>query len=126
MEQLGSGGRLAAEVLRRHDVDTVFTLSGGHLFPLFDGCVQTDIRLVDVRHEQTATFAAEGWAKVTRRVGVAALDRRPGRDERRQRAHRGAAQRLAAAGDRRPGAGRALGLGLAAGAGPRADPRARW
>ncbi len=77
-EVLGSGGRLAAEVLGRHDVDTVFTLSGGHLFPFYDGCVQTDIRLVDVRHEQTATFAAEGWAKVTRRVGVCALTAGPG------------------------------------------------
>jgi acetolactate synthase-1/2/3 large subunit len=75
---LGSGGRLAAEVLRRHGVDTVFTLSGGHLFPFFDGCVQTDTRLVDVRHEQTATFAAEGWAKVSRRVGACALTAGPG------------------------------------------------
>ena len=82
------GGRLAAEVLGRHDVDTVFTLSGGHLFPFYDGCVQTDIRLVDVRHEQTATFAAEGWAKVTRRVGVLRAHRRPGRDQRGQRARR--------------------------------------
>ncbi len=72
------GGRLAAETLRRHDVDTLFTLSGGHLFPLYDGCVKTDIRLVDTRHEQTATFAAEGWAKVTRRPGVAALTAGPG------------------------------------------------
>lgn len=72
------GGRLAAEVLGRHDVDTVFTLSGGHLFPLYDGCVKTDVRLVDTRHEQTATFAAEGWAKVTRRPGVAALTAGPG------------------------------------------------
>lgn len=77
-QELGSGGKLAAEVLGRHDVDTVFTLSGGHLFPFYDGCVQTDIRLVDVRHEQTATFAAEGWAKVTRRVGVCALTAGPG------------------------------------------------
>src|SRR5215468_3682110 len=78
-EQLeADGGRLAAETLRRHDVDTVFTLSGGHLFPLYYGCVQTDIRLVDTRHEQTATFAAEGWAKVTRRPGVAALTAGPG------------------------------------------------
>lgn len=75
---LGSGGRLGAEVLRRHGVDTVFTLSGGHLFPFYDGCVQTGVRLVDVRHEQTATFAAEGWAKVTRRVGVCALTAGPG------------------------------------------------
>jgi acetolactate synthase-1/2/3 large subunit len=72
------GGRLAAETLRRHDVDTLFTLSGGHLFPLYDGCVKTGIRLVDTRHEQTATFAAEGWAKVTRRPGVAALTAGPG------------------------------------------------
>ncbi|HEY7136628.1 MAG TPA: acetolactate synthase [Acidimicrobiia bacterium] len=74
----GSGGVLAADVLARHGVDTVFTLSGGHLFPLYDGCVQRDITLVDTRHEQTATFAAEGWAKVTRRVGVAALTAGPG------------------------------------------------
>ena len=72
------GGRLAAETLRRHDVDTLFTLSGGHLFPLYDGCVKADVRLVDTRHEQTATFAAEGWAKVTRRPGAAALTAGPG------------------------------------------------
>src|SRR6266540_2339750 len=71
-------GLLAAGLLSAHDVDTVFTLSGGHLFPLDDGCVKHDIRLVDTRHEQTATFAAEGWAKVTRRVGVAALTAGPG------------------------------------------------
>ncbi len=73
-----SGGVLAAEALVRHDVDVVFTLSGGHLFPLYDGCVQRGIRLVDTRHEQTAAFAAEGWAKVTRRVGAAALTAGPG------------------------------------------------
>jgi thiamine pyrophosphate-dependent acetolactate synthase large subunit-like protein len=72
------GGRLAVEVLRAHDVDTVFTLSGGHLFVLYDGAVQADLRLIDVRHEQTATFAAEGWAKVTRRLGCAALTAGPG------------------------------------------------
>jgi len=71
-------GLLAARALRAHDVDTVFTLNGGHIWPLYDGCVQTDLRLVDTRHEQTAAFAAEGWAKVTRRVGVAALTAGPG------------------------------------------------
>jgi acetolactate synthase-1/2/3 large subunit len=71
-------GYAAAETLRAHGVDTIFTLSGGHLFPLYDGCVKTDVRLVDTRHEQTAAFAAEGWAKVTRRVGVAALTAGPG------------------------------------------------
>jgi len=72
------GGRLAVEVLRQHDVDVMFTLSGGHLFVLYDGAVQAGLRLVDVRHEQTATFAAEGWAKVTRRLGCAALTAGPG------------------------------------------------
>ena len=72
------GGRLAVEVLRAHGVDTMFTLSGGHLFVLYDGAVQAGVRLVDTRHEQTATFAAEGWAKVTRRLGCAALTAGPG------------------------------------------------
>jgi acetolactate synthase I/II/III large subunit len=72
------GGRLAVEVLQRHGVDVVFTLSGGHLFVLYDGAVQADLRLVDVRHEQSATFAAEGFAKVTRRLGCAALTAGPG------------------------------------------------
>ena len=54
------GGRLGVEVLQRHGVDVMFTLSGGHLFVLYDGAVQADLRLVDTRHEHTATFAAEG------------------------------------------------------------------
>lgn len=55
-----------------------FTLSGGHLFSLYDGCREEGIRLVDTRHEQTAAFAAEGWSKVTRVPGVAALTAGPG------------------------------------------------
>jgi acetolactate synthase-1/2/3 large subunit len=74
----GHGGLFAAEVLARHGVEVVFTLSGGHLFPLYDGCVQRGIRIVDTRHEQTAGFAAEAWAKLTRRPGVAALTAGPG------------------------------------------------
>jgi len=75
---LGHGGNLAAQALKAAGADVVFTLSGGHLFPLYDGCVAAGIRLVDTRHEQTAGFAAEGWAKVTRRPGVAALTAGPG------------------------------------------------
>src|SRR5689334_12477963 len=71
-------GRLAVEVLQRHGVDVMFTLSGGHLFFVYDGAVQANLRLVDTRHEQTATFAAEGWAKVTRSLGCAALTAGPG------------------------------------------------
>jgi acetolactate synthase I/II/III large subunit len=71
-------GHLAAATLRAHDVDTVFTLNGGHLWPLYYGCADAGVRLIDTRHEQTAAFAAEGTAKVTRRVGVAALTAGPG------------------------------------------------
>lgn len=74
----GHGGNLAAEALLRAGTEVIFTLSGGHLFPLYDGCTTGGIRLVDTRHEQTAAFAAEGWAKVTRRPGVAALTAGPG------------------------------------------------
>ena len=56
----------------------LFTLSGGHLFSIYDGCREEGIDIVDVRHEQTAAFAAEGWAKVTRKPGVAALTAGPG------------------------------------------------
>jgi acetolactate synthase-1/2/3 large subunit len=72
------GGHHAASALKAAGVEVVFTLSGGHIFPLYDGCVAAGIRLVDTRHEQTAGFAAEGWAKVTRRAGVAALTAGPG------------------------------------------------
>ena len=72
------GGILAAGALQAAGVDVIFTLSGGHIFPLYDGCVKAGIRLIDTRHEQTAGFAAEGWAKVTRRTGVAALTAGPG------------------------------------------------
>ncbi len=73
------GGRLAVEVLRQYGVDKMFTLSGGHLFVLYDGAVQNgELQLIDTRHEQTAVFAAEGWAKVTRRLGCAAITAGPG------------------------------------------------
>jgi acetolactate synthase I/II/III large subunit len=72
------GGRLVARRLKAHGVTRLFTLSGGHLFSIYDGCRSEGIDLVDVRHEATATFAAEGWAKVTRQPGVAALTAGPG------------------------------------------------
>jgi thiamine pyrophosphate-dependent acetolactate synthase large subunit-like protein len=72
------GGRLIARALRARGVSKLFTLSGGHLFSIYDGCRAEGIEVVDVRHEQTAAFAAEGWAKVTRSVGVCALTAGPG------------------------------------------------
>jgi acetolactate synthase-1/2/3 large subunit len=72
------GGRLIARRLRAHGVSKLFTLSGGHLFSIYDGCREEGIELIDFRHEQSAAFAAEGWAKVTRSVGVCALTAGPG------------------------------------------------
>jgi acetolactate synthase-1/2/3 large subunit len=72
------GGRLVARRLRAHGVTKLFTLSGGHLFSIYDGCREEGIDLVDTRHEQTAAFAAEGWAKATRQPGVCALTAGPG------------------------------------------------
>jgi len=72
------GGRLVAKRLKAHGVSKLFTLSGGHLFSIYDGCREEGIGLVDVRHEQSAAFAAEGWAKATRQPGVCALTAGPG------------------------------------------------
>ena len=72
------GGRLIARRLKAHGVTRLFTLSGGHLFSLYEGCKDEGIDIVDTRHEATAAFAAEGWAKVTRQPGVAALTAGPG------------------------------------------------
>src|ERR671937_874738 len=66
------GGRLVAKTLASRGVSKLFTLSGGHLFSIFDGCRDEGIELVDTRHESSAAFAAEGWAKVTREPGVCA------------------------------------------------------
>ncbi len=72
------GGLLIAKRLKAHGVSKLFTLSGGHLFSIYDGARAEGIELIDVRHEQSAAFAAEGWAKVTRTVGVCALTAGPG------------------------------------------------
>jgi acetolactate synthase-1/2/3 large subunit len=72
------GGRLIARRLKAWGVSKLFTLSGGHLFSIYDGCRSEGIEIVDVRHESTAAFAAEGWAKVTREPGVCALTAGPG------------------------------------------------
>ena len=76
----GHGGQHAVEVARAHGVETMFTLSGAHVFPMYDGAVKADpaMRLVDVRHEQTAAFAAEATGKLTRTPGLAVLTAGPG------------------------------------------------
>ncbi len=76
----GHGGALALAAARRYGVSALFTLSGGHVFPLYDAAVKADppLRLVDVRHEQTAVFAAEATARLTRKPGLAAVTAGPG------------------------------------------------
>jgi acetolactate synthase-1/2/3 large subunit len=79
-EKSGHAGELAVAVARAHGVETMFTLSGAHVFPMYDGAVKAEppMRLLDVRHEQTAAFAAEATGKLTRRPGLAVLTAGPG------------------------------------------------
>jgi acetolactate synthase-1/2/3 large subunit len=76
----GHSGELAVSVARAHGVETMFTLSGAHVFPMYDGAVKAEppMRLLDVRHEQTAAFAAEATGKLTRVPGLAVLTAGPG------------------------------------------------
>jgi acetolactate synthase I/II/III large subunit len=74
----GHGGDLVAETLKAHGVDRLFTLSGGHIFPIYDGAHTRGMRIVDTRHEQAAAFAAEAHGKLARSVGVCALTAGPG------------------------------------------------
>ncbi|GGF41186.1 acetolactate synthase large subunit IlvG [Marmoricola endophyticus] len=76
----GHAGAHAVEVARAHGVETMFTLSGAHVFPLYDGAVNATppMRILDVRHEQTAAFAAEATGKLTRTPGLAVLTAGPG------------------------------------------------
>ena len=72
------GGRLVAQAMKRHGITHLFTLCGGHIQAIYDGCLDEDIRVVDVRHEQTAGHAADGYARVTGRPGVCAVTAGPG------------------------------------------------
>jgi acetolactate synthase-1/2/3 large subunit len=76
----GHGGDHAVAVAAGHGVDTMFTLSGAHVFPMYDGAVKAEppMRILDVRHEQTAAFAAEATGKLTRVPGLAVLTAGPG------------------------------------------------
>ncbi len=72
------GGQVIARALKAEGVDTVFTLSGGHIVAILDGCVQEGIRIVDVRHEQAAAHAAEAYTRLTGQLGVAVVTAGPG------------------------------------------------
>jgi acetolactate synthase I/II/III large subunit len=73
-----SGGHLVARALKNEGVDTIFTLCGGHIIDIYDGCVDEGIRIVDVRHEQVAAHAADGYARQTGKLGVVVTTAGPG------------------------------------------------
>ncbi len=76
---MGHGGRIVARTLRAAGVDCIFTLSGGHVMGIYDGCLDEGIDVIDVRHEQAAVHAADAWARLhPGRVGVAVLTAGPG------------------------------------------------
>jgi acetolactate synthase-1/2/3 large subunit len=73
-----SGGQLVAKTLRQAGVSTIFTLCGVHIIDIYNGCVDEEIRIIDVRHEQTAAHAAEAWSRLTGIPGVAVVTAGPG------------------------------------------------
>ncbi len=73
------GGDARRPLPQAGGVDVIFTLCGGHIQNIYDGCQDNDIRIVDVRHEQVAGHAAEGWSRANRRPGVGRRHRRPRR-----------------------------------------------
>ncbi len=72
------GGDLVARCLKQEGVDVVFTLCGGHVQAIYDGCIDEGVKVIDVRHEQAAGHAAEGWSRATRKCGVAVVTAGPG------------------------------------------------
>ncbi|MCH8921006.1 MAG: hypothetical protein IIA23_09955, partial [Chloroflexi bacterium] len=75
---LVDGGDLVARAIKLEGVDTIFTLCGGHVQAIYDACLDEEIKVIDVRHEQVAGHAAEGWSRATRRCGVAVVTAGPG------------------------------------------------
>ena len=78
MAERFQGGRLVARALVAEGIDAIFTLSGGHVMPIYEGCRLEGLRVVDVRHEQTAAHAAEAYGRMRRTAGVAVVTAGPG------------------------------------------------
>jgi acetolactate synthase I/II/III large subunit len=73
-----SGGHLVARALKNEGVDTIFTLCGGHIIDIYDGCIDEAIKIIDVRHEQVAAHAADGYGRMTGQLGCAVVTAGPG------------------------------------------------
>src|SRR3989304_8492544 len=72
-----TGGELVAKTLKQAGVNHIFTLCGGHILPIYEGCLTHGIRIIDVRHEQAAAHAADAYARLTRGIGAAAVTAGP-------------------------------------------------
>lgn len=72
------GGELVARALKAQGVGTIYTLCGGHIAPIYDGCLNNNISIIDFRHEQAAAHAADAHARLTRNIGVALVTAGPG------------------------------------------------
>ena len=72
------GAQLVAKALLEKEVETIFTLSGGHITPIYQFLEDTGVRLFDTRHEQAAVFMAEAWGRMTRKPGIAMVTAGPG------------------------------------------------
>src|SRR5262245_23548122 len=73
-----TGGQLVARALKAEGIEAIFTLCGGHIIDIYDGCLNEGIRIVDVRHEQTAAHAADAWTRLTGVPGCAVVTAGPG------------------------------------------------
>lgn len=76
--QFTHGGELVARALAAQGVDTLYTLCGGHIAPVYEGCLNNNIRVIDFRHEQAAGHAADAYARLTRNIGAAIVTAGPG------------------------------------------------
>src|SRR5215467_5664371 len=73
-----TGGQLVAKMLKKEGVRHIFTLCGLHVAPVYAGCVEEGIQVIDLRHEQAAAHAADAYARLTRGLGVAVVTAGPG------------------------------------------------
>jgi len=73
-----TGGRLVAKFAKAEGIRAIFTLCGGHVMDIYNGCAEEGIQIIDVRHEQTAAHAADAWTRLTGFPGIAVVTAGPG------------------------------------------------
>ena len=96
-----SGGHLVAKALKNEGVDVIWTLCGGHIIDIYDGCIDEGIKIIDVRHEQVAAHAADGYSRQSGKIGCVVTTAGPGHDECHDRHRQRISCRKPAVDDRR-------------------------